>query len=371
MSETKKENIQFRILYFIGMILIVANHCGGGSFSFIYEWFPAYSFHLALFVFASGYFFVNNKGKKIFPFIKKILLKFIVPLYAWNLIYGLIVFVLHKFGFTIGYNLSIDSLLILPLWNGHQFAFNLATWFIVPLFIIQLINIFLIKLMGDRNKFYYIHFIISLLFGFFGVSLAMKGYNQGAFLLLDKVLYFIPFFSLGMLYRVNIEKYDKSSNLVYFGVLFAITLIVIYLFGGVKSYKPSWCNDFDNFYRPFFAGVLGICFWLRVSKILVPVLKNSKIVSLISKNSFSIMIHHFTGFFILNTLWGIAAKIFNFIEGFDFIKYKSSIWYRYIPKGLKQFELLYLIFGIGFSLLLIFILDKTKIFIKSKLKKAN
>ena len=58
MIKENKENIQFRILYFIGIILIVANHAGNGSISLAYEWFPAYSFHLGLFIFASGYFFV-------------------------------------------------------------------------------------------------------------------------------------------------------------------------------------------------------------------------------------------------------------------------------------------------------------------------
>ena len=54
----KEENIQFRILYFIGIILIVANHIGGGGgLSLFYEWFPAYSFHLGLFVFLFWIFF--------------------------------------------------------------------------------------------------------------------------------------------------------------------------------------------------------------------------------------------------------------------------------------------------------------------------
>ena len=35
------ENKQFRVLYFIGIFLVVANHFGGGSISLLYEWFPA------------------------------------------------------------------------------------------------------------------------------------------------------------------------------------------------------------------------------------------------------------------------------------------------------------------------------------------
>lgn len=87
----KGENIQFRILYFIGIFLIVANHSDNGGFSLFYEWFPAYSFHLALFVFCSGYFFLKNKDKKIFEFVLKLIKKFLIPLYFWNFVYGLII----------------------------------------------------------------------------------------------------------------------------------------------------------------------------------------------------------------------------------------------------------------------------------------
>ena len=367
MAVEKQDNVQFRILYFIGIILIVANHCGGGSISLVYEWFPAYSFHLALFVFASGYFFINNREKSIGKFIKKVILKFLVPLYVWNLIYGLIVLIVHQFGIELGKNLSINTLLIMPIYNGHQFVFNLASWFIFPLLVIQLLNIFAIKLIGKKDKLYYLHFIISLALGFLGVTLAINGYNKDFLLLLTRVLYFIPFFSLGLLYRTNLEKYDKCSNALYFAMLFTIALIFIYLVGGTKSYMPSWCTRFDNFYNPFIAGILGICFWLRISKVLVPSLKDSKIVQVISKNTFSIMMHHLMGFFLLNTLWLALSKVFSFIEGFKYDSYKTDIYYRYLPNRLIQFNLLYVVVGIAFSLLVAYISKIIVQFIKNKI----
>ena len=91
--------ISICLIYIIGIILIVANHAGNGSISLVYEWFPAYSFHLGLFVFASGYFFIKNRDTKILDFIKKIVIKFLVPLYAWNLVYGLLIVFLEQFQF--------------------------------------------------------------------------------------------------------------------------------------------------------------------------------------------------------------------------------------------------------------------------------
>lgn len=363
-KEMNKENIQFRILYFIGILLVVAGHAGGGSTSLFYEWFPIYSFHMALFIFCSGYFFINNKDKKIIDVIKKLIKKFLIPLYLWNLFYGILLTILHKCGIEFGLNISLKSLFILPMYDGHQFILNLASWFVWPLVIIQFINIFVLKILNKNDKLYYLYFLITLLLGFIGVTIAIKGYNKGFYLLLDKVLYFLPFFSLGMLYRVKLEKKDTSNNLIYFSILLFITLIEIYIFGGTERYFIAWCKNFDNFYRPFIVGIIGIAFWLRVSKILVPILKDNKIINKISKNTFGIMMHHLTGFFLLSTIWYLLSKV-GIITKFNVHLYKNEIYYFYLPKGIKNFIILYVVAGFAYSLFVINIIDK----IKTKLKK--
>ena len=69
---TKSINYQFKILYAIGMILIVAGHAGNGGISLFYDWLPPYAFHLGLFMFASDYFYndaseSNCKAFRLFP----------------------------------------------------------------------------------------------------------------------------------------------------------------------------------------------------------------------------------------------------------------------------------------------------------------
>ena len=53
----KATDYRFKILYCIGMIMIVAGHCDGGGINLLSDWFPYYGFHLGLFLFASGYFY--------------------------------------------------------------------------------------------------------------------------------------------------------------------------------------------------------------------------------------------------------------------------------------------------------------------------
>ena len=56
--EENNINYQFKLLYAIGIVMIVANHTSGnGGISLFYELFPAASFEIGLFVFTSGYFY--------------------------------------------------------------------------------------------------------------------------------------------------------------------------------------------------------------------------------------------------------------------------------------------------------------------------
>ena len=53
-------NLQFKLLSAIGIIIIVSGHCYHGGMELVYNWFPPYSYHLALFVFISGYFYKTD-----------------------------------------------------------------------------------------------------------------------------------------------------------------------------------------------------------------------------------------------------------------------------------------------------------------------
>ena len=360
----KKENFTFKILYFLGIIFIVAGHADGGGIDLMTDWFKLYSFHLGLFVFCAGYFFVNNSDKNAVNVIKNKIKKFLIPYFIWNLIYGIIITVLHFLGIKFGMNLDLDSLFLKPIYSGHQFVLNLSSWFIIPFFMLEVIGAMFIKYIKKHKNMPYIFFIICMIFGFIGIELAMNGFNTGWWLTLTRLFYFFPFFGLGILYREKLESKEKLNNYIYFTILFVLTLCITYINGGIKSYTPSWCDDFDNIFMPFVLGFIGIAFWLRVSKILVPILKNSKLVNLISKNTFSIMMHHLAGFFVLNCIWALLAYNLDFITGFNFSEFKSTIWYFYLPKELNNFKVIYVVFGISFSMFIKYIEDKVVLLLK-------
>ena len=361
--ENKKVNYKFKFLYTIGIIFIVAGHCKNGGISIFYEWFPPYAFHLALFMFASGYFYKESSEENIKKYIWKKVKKLIIPMYIWNFVYAIFTTLIKLKGFSIGKQLNIYNIFVAPIVNGHQFVFTIGLWYVVPLFVIEVLNVLIRKILKlkIKNVNEYVLFIFSLLFGMFGIYFASKGYNKGFWLFLDRILYFIPFFSLGILYNKKLEKFDKLNNTIYFAIVFLIQLLIITINGKTVTYTPSWCNDFDgNVIMPFIVATLGIAFWLRIAQILEPIVCNSKIVNIISENTFSIIVHQFLGFFFVNTIYAICSKFIPFFNNFNWKRYKTDIWYCYLPKDLKQWYIIYLIAGIVIPLVISQILEKLK-----------
>lgn len=357
-----KKDYKITILYFLGMIFIVSGHISGGGISLLYNWFPVYSFHLALFAFCSGYLYNNKSENDIKQYIVKKIKKLIIPLYIFNFLYAILVIILEKFGFTIGIGGNlIEKLTILPITNGHQFLYNMGGWFVIPLFTILVFNVCMKKLYSRfkmKNMYLYIFYIVL---GIFGVYLASKGYNKGLYLVLVRSLYLLQFFAVGLLYKEYLEKYDKLNNLLYFMIVFSVALLLIFIYGKTPTYIPSWSNNYNNGpIMPLIVGLLGISFWLRVSKILVPIIGKSKIVNTIADSSYYIMIHQFIGFMMVKTVFYILYLITPRFNNFNINSFKTDIWYLYLPKDISQFEILYLIAGLLIPIIIKKLIEKSK-----------
>lgn len=349
-NPSAKADCRFKILYAFGMIFIVAGHCKNGGLSLGYEWFSPYAFHLGLFAFSSGYFYKKEAEENIGAYVIKKGKHLIVPLYLWNLFYGILVTVLAQFGFTIGGELSLENLLIMPVINGHQYWYNLGGWFVVPLFLVQLQNVLVHRLLSKIVPVFneWCFFLLALCEGMAGVYLASIGYNTGGWLVLVRTLYFVPFYEAGILYKRQLEKKERLSSFWYFSVIFTVQLIIILIYGKAPYYTPSWCNDFtDGPVLPFIVGFLGIAFWLRIAKLLEPVIGNSRYIHLIADNTYSIMINQFLGFMAVKALLAFAAQVTPWCSGFDMGAFQNSIWYFYLPGNVNQFRIVYVAAGIA------------------------
>ena len=320
-------NYTFKMLYVIAIFMIVDGHIGTYDYLTMNGLLKYQNYHIALFCFTSGYFLNLNKTHKEYYTSK--LTKLIIPLYWWTLIYAIICHILNNyFNFNIGSTINFYNLICAPLTDGHQFIYNMGSWFLAPLFLLQIISYTILKPFQNTNYknlsiiFFIFIFIIS------AITLPHFAEHQGKkdFILLTyRTLYFFPAFSLGFLYRHLLEKHDKLSTPLYLFIILLIHCIIITQYP-MYNHTPSWLNDIAV--SPFIIYsicFLSIFFWLRIAKVLSPLVKQSKTLTIISNNTFDIMMHHFIGFMFIKALF---AQIFN---NFDTYLYHNNIWYYHFP----------------------------------------
>lgn len=346
-NKAVQTNLQFKLLSVIGIIIIVSGHCYQGGISLAYEWFPTYSFNLSLFVFISGFFYKATHEESVFKYIWKRFKRLIIPAYIWNMVYGMYILLMKNLDYTIGAEVDPYNLFVMPFVDGEAFKYNLGSWFIYPLFLVCVFNILFRKtlsLLKIKNEYFFI--VIYLAIGMYGIQLAIDGHNTGLMKLLTRAMLFLPCFQFGRLYHARWEKKDNLNSIAYFAILFGIQLLLL-TFCEDLQYTPSAMTGFKNgVVIPYVTSLTGIAFWLRISKLLTPVIKNWSFVKLIADNTYSIMIHQMLGYMSVKWLFYILSLITNWFPDFNEQLMRTNIWYYYLPKGLQQYAILYLAGGI-------------------------
>lgn len=366
----KKINQQMLILQSIGIILVVVGHKGG--ISLLTEWFPVNSFHMPMFMFISGYFYQVKSEIEFKGFVIKKVKHLLVPYFIWNFIYGIIITLLRYIGLAeFGSSLTLRSLFIEPWIGGHQFGLNVAAWFVLALFIVQVIYVLIRKSVVRLNlNNEYLMGIVLLVVGCIGITLANKGYNTRWYLTLVRTMFFIPFYHFGYLYRTKFEEKDTLNSGVYFLAIFIIQFILISKYLDI-SFTAVWCSGFnkDNILLPYITSATGIMFWLRVSKILVKSIGESSVVKMIGTNTWSIMMHHQFVFYVINVIFAAVYVKFG-LEWFEIDQFKSNMWYAYAYKD-GRFKLFYVILGVWMPILIKQYINIIRVKIKNKKVEKN
>ncbi|CAI3704674.1 membrane hypothetical protein [Clostridium neonatale] len=364
-----ERNKQFDILIFLGISFVVIGHLGG--FDLLLSWFPIYSFHIPLFLFVSGYFYKNEKENDIASYIKYKFNKFILAYFIWNFFYMILRYILIKLNITAaGVGFDLYNFFIVPFQQGTQFGYNLPAWYILTLFLIEVAYILLRKLLiYIKIKNEYVIMIITFIIGILGVKLSQMGYRTGNSLIIVKMLFGIPFYHLGFLYKSKLERKDNIRNLTYFSIIFILQYIIIGLTNGnvkISMWNGKFCDDSLPIFAPYIIALPGIFFWLRISKNLVPILGNNKVIMCISKNSFSIMMHHQFAALIINIVFFIINHFYT-LPNFDLEAFRTNGWYTYKLWN-KNFSIFYFLAGITIPICINYLVVKVKPKILFKIK---
>ena len=339
-------NQKFNVLSAMGIILVVGGHCG---FDFV-DWFPTYSFHMALFMFISGYFF-HKEGFCSF-FIKK-LRHLVVPLLSWNAFYGILMTVLVSYGFTrlSHQSVTLRSLLWDPFTMGWQFWFNGPAWFAGTLFLVQILYWGLCYLTQSRMA---LIGVFSLALHVFSIWLALHhyadfsyvGFFSNAGLGGSRVLYCLFFYWLGQYYKVKLESKDAFSVNKIFLLFICNALILGFATPYVGVIVNTMTFPTHKYWVPVVVSCTGIWLYLQISDLLQQHVSNNELFSYIGRHTFSIMTHHLFFFWLLNTLlWQMKQRNILHLNAFNYEQYMTDIYFR-IAAHPPVNRLIYLIAGV-------------------------
>ncbi|MCM1251996.1 MAG: acyltransferase family protein [Clostridium sp.] len=365
-DKDQKYNMTFCILSGIAIVMIVAGHVGYDIMT-VGGLFPYYSFHVPLFLFISGYFYKEEEEAAPLAYCLKKIKRLMIPYFIWNLLYGILAWMLRLCGFAMGEGISFKTLFISPFLHGYQFIYNYAAWFVPVLFVIEMMNI-VMRLLLKRLRLCHESLIlaVSLIIGMIVVWFAIGGHVWGLYKAPGRILFLYPCFQMGQFYHKKLEKYDTLGSPAYFGIVIGLQLVLIFSCNGL-AYSSVWCTGFMNGPAvPYLTAVTGIAFWLRVARIITPAFEKSKAVLYLGKNTYAVMLHHIMAFMLVEMIIAAFAEHTPWLADFDGTLYRTNIDYYYMIRGAEEFKMVYLLAGIILPLLLQYGLDRIGIKIKER-----
>ena len=367
----KTTSLSFKMLYILGILMIVDGHIGTFDYLDLGGLLRYQNYHIGIFMFVSGYFLNLERGYE--EFFKRKALRLLLPLYIWNILYGILCWYLNNYhGFSLGGKFDLRNLLIAPLTDGHQFIYNMAGWFIVPLFLVQSISFMLLKPFSEIKEkkigscISIIFFILSLVIACICVPHAVENQGERNLLLtFYRSIYFMPAFALGYCYRHFLEKHDNINSPLYFIILLSLISLLESIFPNY-NHIPSWLNFINEPMIGIYAiSLLSIMFWVRVARVLSPVLEKSRSLMYCANHTFDIMLHHFLGLMCVKYIFYATTfpqdkNVLNQI--------KSDIWYYNYPLGEAKCAWFYITISIVIALLTGFTINKIYAKLKDKLR---
>ena len=353
----RRENEQLRILSAIGIILVAAGHLGSNLFD-LGGLFPYYSFHVFLFLFVSGYFYRPEAEKEIGRYLARKFLTLMGPYFLWNLAYGILAALLRRAGFSIGQELSLYTLFLAPFDGGHQFMYHFPSWFVPVLFLIEVINVCMRKALSVfRLNREWLIFAGTLLLGIATVWLAIGGHVWGFYKIPGRLLFMLPGYELGHLYREKLEKRDTLPDGLYFLLVIGVQ-ILISLFSGGLAFSAVWVTSFGNGpVIPYLTVLTGTAFWLRIARLLASNRSGrdggiAGCLLVVERDPYAIMMHHIFAFFLVKSVFYAVSVLTPLCAEFDAAMYFSEINFIYLPKGAEVGKWIYLFAGIWIPLLI-------------------
>ena len=337
---------RFKIVYCIAMLSVIASHClGKGSIEInIQGWFHYRSFHMPLFMFASGYFFKRKNIENVLEYIKRKFKRLIIPIYIYNFIYGIYAQFLKKYFDKNNIEKFNYNIIFFKPLGGRGFRNITPSWFSSSLFFVELYNISKRKALSffGIEPCESIYFLIDFILSYYCVIFSNKGYNKG-YPRID-ILRFVHlniYYQLGIFYKKDFENLiEKIRNDIYFITIFTIKLCYHLYY----SKEPCFYYGMSEYYsyNPF------------------------------TVITFSIMINHLLALEIVSDIFAVISKNTKYFNDFDFKRFYSlKDYYIYLPNNVLQSGIIYFLSCLIIPIIIQKIIDKFKYIILKRFKPSN
>ncbi|WP_028518804.1 acyltransferase family protein [Ruminococcus flavefaciens] len=345
-----KENKKFMVLSAIGILMVVDSHTWG-TFDIFANFFPFNSFFMPMFVFTSGYFNRVNNETNLWKYTLKKFKTLLIPFWVVSALAIVIEWLIlcYKSGSVEPFLFEYRAKAFLNTFtSGEITTIALPMWFAPMLFAVQVVYAILKKFLYKiwNSKIFLVLFTACHIFTVWYA----KGHELPEALLLPlKVLFFLVFIEMGIIYRdVLEEKLKKVNHLLLLAGLLMVNMIRIMILPNEYDLAFDSLGTLDQFTSPYavtplISSIVGILFWLEVVDLIGKPFYNSKIVNSISENTFYIMSFHIIFFNLLNCVLFTINK-FTEVRYFDVEAFQESNWYRweYVP----QFRYVYFLVGV-------------------------
>ena len=206
---TKKENRQIVLLTLFAMTLVVAGHSDittDYKELWIYKW--AYSFHMPLFFFISGFLFcLTNPVEKLHrttltAFMKKKTVRLLVPFLFINTVIFIVKATIIKDTSMMQhpFNLDLRSFIDVTLFHPTGFMWFLPTLFMIFILAFTIFRYLKINKLRPQNNIKYAQFLIASSTIIALAILADMLLPYIAFMQMSRAISYLPYFFLGILY---------------------------------------------------------------------------------------------------------------------------------------------------------------------------
>ncbi|MBE6055099.1 MAG: hypothetical protein E7212_14590 [Clostridium sartagoforme] len=292
----KNENEIMNILKGIAIILMVMGHAESPFNNYLYL------FHLAAFIFVSGYFYNERYDEDFIHLLKNRLKSLYLPYVKYIIIFTVLNNLLFNLN-LVGNSIQFDKDNIIRIVKGI-ITFNSpvdtlgAFWFIKTLFLCNILFgliSFIIKKVCKRNFEYYRALVITIIF-LLG-NIVWISYGNMSMGNIIKVSMCISIFYFGVIIKKNENKIIKNN---FMWIISAILLYISSQQGKIDIANGVYTNAM------FFLGnsIIGIYFLIILSEKII-IVDKYKLMNYIGKNTLPILAAHWICFRLVDSLFKI------------------------------------------------------------------